>query len=359
MRILIVATQLRLPGRHGGSTHVSELAANLGKFGEVLIMAQLGSAQSGVVGVGLPIRTTGTVNRIVNYAYLPFALSIARRFRPDAIYERGSSYGLGMLLSKRMGVPMLCMVLDEHVTRASLVHAKKIISTTETTVPDEFRDKYVKVSWGANADAFHPEVKPVQSPLLSGFEGVTAGYVGSFKRWHGLDDLVAAAVRLKAKPLRWLMLGDGPERQRIEQLTVQAGVRDQFVFTGALEYRDVPGWVAAMDICLAPFRPEEHGASQGNFVLDPLKVFEYLAMSKPTITVDTPNIRSLVEHEEHALLVPSGDLNALVGALERTMGDPEAAKQMAERGRQLVLEKHTWYAHAKHLNSLFQEMTTA
>ncbi len=357
LRVIIVATQISLPGRHGGTTHVGELVRNLQRHGDVLVLGQRGSTQPGVVGVGLKLRVGRRANQALAYAYLPRALSAARKFRPDVIYERGSSYGLGALLSERLGIPMLCMVLDEHYSNRSLRRASKIISTTESTVPARYRDKFVKVSWGANTERFHPDVPPINSPLLTPFAGKTLGYVGSFKGWHGLEDLVQAATRLRDRPVRFLMVGDGAGRADIEALVRAAGLSDRFIFVGSVAYEEVPSWISAMDICLAPFREQQHGASKSGFVLDPLKVFEYLAMGKPTITISSDNIRALLRHGEHAWLFDSGNVASLTGAIEHVIDDLPAATAMAERGRNLVLERHTWAAHASHLHRLFREMS--
>jgi glycosyltransferase involved in cell wall biosynthesis len=118
----------------------------------------------------------------------------------------------------------------------------------------------------------------------------------------------------------------------------------------------VPRWLVRADLCVAPFRPAEHSASQGNFALDPLKVFEYLALGKPTITVDSGNLQALFQHEEHALLLPPSDRARWRSGIESLIANPEKAEAMATRGRQRVLERHTWAAHAAHLDQLFQEL---
>jgi len=356
MRTLIVATQVRLPGRHGGTTHVGELQRSLERFGPVRVLAQRGSTAPGVTGVAWPWRGHPLLARMTALAAFPHALREARSFGPDVIYERASSYGLGAMLSRALDVPMLCMVLDEHYARRSLVRARRIVSTTASTVPAAFRSKYVKVSWGANAEVFHPDVPPVDPSRLPSFSGTTIGYVGSFKRWHGLEDLVTAATRTRHLPVRFLLVGDGPLREGLERQAEAQGVAEHFVFAGSVDYDEVPRWIAAMDVCVAPFRPSGHQASNGEFVLDPLKVFEYLAMGKPTITADTANIRSLIEDRTHARLVPPGDVDALVAAIEAILESPADAAQMASQGRALVLERHTWAAHAAHLHQLFEEM---
>lgn len=365
MRTLIVATQIRLPDNHGGSTHVGELKRQLERYGPVLVLGKRGSTAPGVVGLGHGVKGPALLQRALARLQRRAALRAAQEFRPDVIYERGSSYGLGAQLSKALDVPMLCMVLDEHFSWASLERAQKVISTTADTVPAAARHKFVKVSWGANDELFHPDVPRIADDRLPPFDGLTLGYVGSFKAWHGLNDLVTVASRLSHHPLRFLLLGEGPERAPLIENVRRAGLEARFVFPGAVDYAEVPRWIAAMDVCVAPFHPSAHNASRDpragsptSFILDPLKVFEYLAMGKPTITVDTPNLRALFTHGEHALLIQPGVTEALIAAIERTVSDLAAARLMAERGRELVRERHTWGAHAEHLHRLFQEMVT-
>jgi glycosyltransferase involved in cell wall biosynthesis len=357
LRTLIVATQIRLPGSHGGSTHVGELISHLGQYGPVLALGRRGSTQSGVLGVGLALRMPRWLRPLAVRIELQTALRAARAFRPDVIYERASSYGLGALLSQRLGVPMLCMVLDEHYSWSSLKRAQFLVSTTAETIPESMRHKFVKVSWGANTQLFNADVAPVGEPALPAFDGFTVGYVGSFKRWHGLLDLVQAAAALHSRNVRFVLVGDGPERARVERAVQAAALSERFVFAGAVNYDAVPGWIAACDACVAPFRPEGHNASAGEFILDPLKVFEYLAMAKPTVTVSSANLRALFQQREHLLMVQPADIAGLCSALEELMNDPVAGRAMAERGKQVVLAKHTWAAHAAHLHDLFQQMT--
>jgi glycosyltransferase involved in cell wall biosynthesis len=248
------------------------------------------------------------------------------------------------------------MVLDEHYSPWSLKRASTLISTTEATIPAPYRRKFVPVSWGANTKRFHADVVPVSTPLLPAFAGHTVGYVGSFKRWHGLTDLLEVSRRLSDLPLRFLLVGDGPERPALEAAVKTSGLQHRFVFSGAVDYAEVPGWIAAMDLCVAPFHPSQHSASKGDFLLDPLKVFEYLAMRKPTVTVNSANIQRLFKDGEHLRLVAAGNAQALSDSLKELVNDPAAAQAMAARGQAVVLQRHTWGAHATHLHALFSRM---
>jgi glycosyltransferase involved in cell wall biosynthesis len=185
------------------------------------------------------------------------------------------------------------------------------------------------------------------------------GYAGSLKRWHDLDLIVDVAKRLEHRAVRFVVVGDGPERARIESRVEAAGLGRRFVFTGAVPYPDVPRWLLRADVCIAPFRPSAHSASKGTFTLDPLKVFEYLSLGKPTVTTRTANIEALLEDGKDLLLVPEGDAAGFTHAIERLLDDPGAAERMTASGRSKVLARHTWAAHAEHLHQLMSRLVAA
>ncbi len=359
MRILVVATDIVLPGRHGGSTHVKELVDNLGKHGETLLLGCRGSLGEGIAPVGRPMRRFPAQLRHVDAARIfARARSVVADFAPDVIYERGTSYGVGAMVSRERGIPLLTMVLDRRYSWLSLLQAERIVATDpEAVVPKAVLHKAVKVSWGANEERFHPGIDGEAARVELGLgDAFVVGYAGTFRPWHGIDGLIRAAKRLPGDGIRYLLIGDGPGRADIERLVDDAGVRDRFVFTGAVDYADVPGLLAASDIAVAPFEPRFHKGSKAGFVLDPLKVFEYLALGKPSITVREPNIEALFEHEKDLLLITPGQDRELADAILRFKNDPALAEKTAASGRARVLAKHTWGAHAAQLAGLFRDM---
>ncbi len=165
---------------------------------------------------------------------------------------------------------------------------------------------------------------------------------------------------LERKPGRrphLLLVGDGRQRNHIEQRAKSLGLLDSVTITGRIAYEEVAPALAASDLCVAPFNPDLHNLSKKRgFALDPLKVFEYLALGKPTITVRSQNIQDLFEHGTHLRMGKAGDVAELAENIEWMMNNPEDAKSSAALGRDIVLKSHTWAAHAAHLASLFEEM---
>jgi glycosyltransferase involved in cell wall biosynthesis len=360
MRILLVATDVQLPGNHGGSTHVAELFEGLSKRAATRLIAAQGSEGEGIVGLGQPLRRGSRFLRHTDaLRLLPRALEEARRFKPDVIYERCSSYGLGAELSIATGAPLLTMVLDERYSWLSLMRANKLVATRLDLIPKLVRHKGCLVHWGANVERFDASIDATQTRAALGLATTdfVVGYAGSFKRWHGLSSLVEAAAHV-SENARFLMVGDGPARPEIEALVSARGLTSRFLFLGSVPYEQVPSRLAASDVCVAPFDPEQHGPSRelGSFVLDPLKVFEYLALGKPTVTIRAENLLRIFDHKTHILLYEPGSVSQLAQALSWVKEQPDEAVAMARRGHELVLQKYTWQAHADHLFELFEGM---
>lgn len=362
LRMLVVASDVKIPDQHGGSTHVQELVTGLRRHGEVLLLASEGSSGEGVRGVGRRARRLFPFLRHLDARRaLPAALREAQAFRPHVIYERCTSYGLGAMIAERLDVPMLAMVLDQRYSWRSLRRAEHLVATRLDLIPEAVRAKGVKVGWGANPERFDAGLTGQKARVEYGLgDAWVVGYSGTFRDWHGLDTLVPVAEALKDTNIRFLLVGDGPEREKLERLATEGGVADRFVITGRVPYDEVPGLLAASDACIAPFVPDRHGPSRKHgFILDPLKVFEYLSLGKPAITINAANIAGLFDEGEHLHMVSPGDTAGYVRALRGLMEQPDRARAMAQRGRDHVLAHYTWEAHATQLVGLFRKMLEA
>jgi glycosyltransferase involved in cell wall biosynthesis len=178
----------------------------------------------------------------------------------------------------------------------------------------------------------------------------TVGFVGTLKPWHGLTTLVEAFALLRrhAANARLLVVGDGPERSRLEADLAQRGLQEAAVFTGAVAPQMIPGLLASMDVAVAPY-PES-----ANFYFSPLKVYEYMAAGLPIVASRVGQLAELLRHEETGLLCPPGDASALASALERLRGDEDLRKRLGSAARATAFQKHTWAAVARRIISLAQ-----
>jgi glycosyltransferase involved in cell wall biosynthesis len=171
---------------------------------------------------------------------------------------------------------------------------------------------------------------------------VVVGFLGSLRPWHGLDGLVHAMHRLAGRdaPARLLIVGKGPERERLEDLAAELGITEQIEWTGAVPEAQVPDALARMDIAVAPY------PALPDFYFSPLKLFEYMAAGLPVVTTSVGDLPELIEDGRTGLLVPPDDPEALARAIAGLASDPVRCRSLGEAARARVIERHSWQATA-------------
>ena len=358
MKIVYLAPNIPVPGSHGGSTHVTSVKHALEKTHEVLLVARRGSTERGALAVGFGL-APGLKHLMPAY-YLPKIAAEIRRFAPDVIYERYSAFGLGVMLGRWLSVPSVLMTLDRDASPVSFYGSDAIVATSDSFVHKRFRDKLTLVRWGVDPERFAgASGDEVRARLAPNGERLVV-YTGSCASWHGLDRLVDVAEGWSGPPTVFVIVGDGEDRARVERLARERGVVSRFAFEGRVAHDAIAPYIAAADACIAPYAPARHEIFRKHGMdRDPIKVFEYMALGKPTVTIDTERMRTLFEADEEAVLYAPDDARALTKALVDLFADPARAARIGEAGARLVRAKYTWDRHAAELTEVFERVVRA
>ncbi len=369
LRVLLVAPNVPLPGTHGGSAHVMGVASALAKRHAVMVIARVGSsarAVSGatVLGAGLGTARPGGVLAL-RALHCASSIGAVRRFRPDVICERNSAQGLGAALGRRLSVPVVTTVIDPDVERLSVERASCFVTTDVRLVPPGRRGDAHAVTWGVDPHRFHPSAdgESIRRELRLRADDVVVTYAGAFYPWHDLRTLVLAAERciaargVTAPRLRFVLVGGGRDAGSIARLVRRRGLSSSFTFVGRVPHVEVPRYLAASDVCVAPYDPERHPrfADRG-MIYDPIKVLEGLAAARPVITLDAPNLRRSFRDGEHLVLTPRADVGALAARISRLADDPDLRERLGKQGRALVCRSMTWAHHAEALTAIFRSV---
>jgi len=149
------------------------------------------------------------------------------------------------------------------------------------------------------------------------------GTVCSLRPQKELETALRALGRLAPhRPaLRFVVVGDGPERGRLERLAEEFGVPT--VFLGQRPNEEVPDLVAAMDVLVLSSRFEGM----------PLAVLEWMAAGKAIVASRVGGIPSILEDEQEALLVPPRDYAAFAQAIGRLLDDPAERQRLGDAAR--------------------------
>ena len=194
-------------------------------------------------------------------------------------------------------------------------------------------DKYVVIHNGIDVDelADPPPQDAARRVLGLPADAVVIGEVAHLVEHKGQRHLVAAVARLAptVPHLRLLLVGDGPDRQQLEDLVRQHGLAERVVFTGARG--DLLNVLAAIDVLALPSTFEGFGIVQA----------EAMYLEKPVVATSHGGSTEVVEDGLTGFLVPFGDVDALADRLSRLVGDRVLRVAMGARGRERVLSLFT------------------
>jgi len=155
----------------------------------------------------------------------------------------------------------------------------------------------------------------------------------------------------------FLAIGGGPEleplRARVAAARVPPG---RFVLTGPQSHDRVPLLLALPDVGVAPFVPSVYAPLRTfGFYWSPLKVFEYMALGLPVVTLDIPPLHTIIRAGHEGLLYREGDLNMLTTHLLSLADDPAARARMGVAARARVVAHYSWDAHCEQLERVLYE----
>jgi glycosyltransferase involved in cell wall biosynthesis len=180
------------------------------------------------------------------------------------------------------------------------------------------------------------------------FDGITIGFVGYLAEWAGIDLLIQAMAELRrgGNLVNAVIVGDGPARPGLEELTRHAGVAKQVEFLGRVPWTRVPGLLAGADLAYSGQR----AMAIGSMYHSPQKLYEYRAMGLPVVAAGHDDARRLIVDGSDGFLFKSDSVDSLAGALRAALAVPNLAA-MAASARASVTADHTWNARIETLLS--------
>jgi glycosyltransferase involved in cell wall biosynthesis len=192
--------------------------------------------------------------------------------------------------------------------------------------PSRYRDRLLRIDHG-----FEPKqtnLTRAETRLRLGLPA-DVGLLGSVARLHPTKNL-AAAIRLLSLRPEWhlALAGQGPDRQRLEELARALNVAERVHFTGELSPAEVGVFLKALDLFVFPTRMETFG----------LAVVEAAQAGVPVVANDLEVLREVlaVDGAPCALFADVDDLPAFARATERLLQDRELRTVLSARAAKLA-----------------------
>ncbi len=305
-----------------------------------------------------------------NLKAYPEVVRTIRSFRPDLVYERynlyndcvvaaaraakvpaflevNTPYAYQRRVYERLSYPWLAARMEARTWRRA--DRVLVVSTPlkryvmDAGVTEERIDVLPN---GVDLELFDPRHRAAREAGEA--EPVRIGFVGSLRRWHGVELLLEAVEPLAREGrARLVVVGDGPERIALERQARDRGIAAAVEFVGDVPHDRIPATMATFDIAVSP---------RSVFYQSPMKILEYMAMKCAVVAPDAENIRDLVVPDREALLFRPDDVGSLRDALGRLTGDRALRAHLGEEARRGVERRHTWLGNARHVLARWEEL---
>lgn len=412
MKILYVSADLGIPvqGGKGAAVHVRAMARAFRDAGHTVVLAagqlvkspwqapvpfdvpvvhvpptaeivHVSSRMRGyAAAIGAPSTAAGEVRRVLYNQEL--LTQLRQRFEhdpPDLVYERASLFGTaGLTFAREAGRPHVlelnAPLADEQRRYRQGGALRDLAEASETWLLGE-TDAVLAVSAplaacvaargvapervhvvanGVDIERFHPGSGTAVRTRLDLGDRPVIGFVGGLRPWHGVETLpqVVAALRTRHPDVHALVVGDGPLGAELKREIARLGLERHVSLTGAVPHDEVPAYIRAFDLALAPYPAASHA-----FYFSPLKIYEYLACGVPVVAARLGQIAEAVNDGHTGRLYAAGDLGALATLCADLLDDAAARARMGAAAAAVVAERHTWRHNAERVVRLAASLT--
>ena len=331
---------------HGDEVHLVTGPAE-GPEGDLFARAQ----RNGVPVVLVPELRRALAPRTDHAAYRRLRAEI-RRLRPDVVHTHSSKAGiLGRAAAHAERVPAVVHTIHGMpfhryerwwknrlyvaAERWAARRCHRIVSVADAMTEQAVAagvappEKFVTIHSGMEVETFLTPPRPpaeVRAELGLAADDLVVGKFARLFELKGHDDVIDAAGPLceRFQRLRFLFVGGGVWRARLEAKAAELGLADRFVFAGLVPPTRIPELIHATDAVVhASYR-------EGLARVLP----QALLCGKPVVSFDVDGAREVVADDQTGYLVPAGNVPVLGEKLGRLLGDAELRRRLGETGRE-------------------------
>jgi glycosyltransferase involved in cell wall biosynthesis len=207
------------------------------------------------------------------------------------------------------------------------------------------KDELLRNRFDSDRIEVHPPVPPRgNSSWESSFsERNYIIYAGQIIRGKGVDVLLESLAQVRV-PFTCFIFGEGSHRKYCEKLSCKLGLAKRVFFKGYVSPDEIAIFYRECSVvAVSSVWPEPFGAVG----------LEAMRFGLPVVAFDAGGIREWLTNGRNGFLVPWMDRVAFAARVEELLGDKALARQMGERGRQLVAEQYEFSKYIRGLEQMF------
>jgi glycosyltransferase involved in cell wall biosynthesis len=172
-------------------------------------------------------------------------------------------------------------------------------------------------------------------------------YAGLHGLFQGLDQVLRAAERLRKDRVRFILFGDGPDKDTLVKKVQGLGL-DNIDFYPPVPHKQMPPILASMDVAVVPLKSRIRGAV-------PSKIYEAMASGIPILLVADGEAMEIVREARAGVTVNPGDIDGLVSAVRRLASQSGWRREIGEAGRLAALKRYDRLTIAKKFEAVLRK----
>jgi glycosyltransferase involved in cell wall biosynthesis len=284
---------------------------------------------------------------------------IILEFKPDIIHAHyASSYGLIGALTKFH--PLIISVwgsdiyefpkisfLHKMILKYNLSKADYILSTSHIMAGEtkKYTDKAIEITpFGVDVEMFK------KSPVKRKKNEFIIGTVKTLSLNYGIDILIKSFhLVIKNNPklkLKLQIIGDGPDKLKLQQLAYSIGIRDSVEFLGQIDNNILPNYYNNFSVAVFLSISESFG----------VVAVEAMACECPVVVSNAEGFKEVVINNKTGLIVPIRDIEATAMAIQKFIDNDELRYEVGQNGRERVVNLYDWNKNVEHMLNIYNKV---
>jgi len=314
------------------------------------------------------------IHPLKDLAALAQLTKIFRETKPDIVHTHSGKAGvLGRFAAKRAGVPIIIHTIhgpsfgefQGALANAIFKTAEKSAGRHTThfiTVANAMTEQYLAAGIGTRDQytrifsgfPLEPYLNAKRDEALRSSLGIkptdfVLGKIARLFTLKGHDDLLDVGPELikRCPNIKFLFVGDGAWRERLQAKANALGLGDRVLFTGLVPPTEIPRYIGIMDALVHLSRREGL----------PRALPQALAAARPVVAYDCDGAREVCIENETGFLVKTGDLSALTNRIVQLANDSQLRERFGTRGQQFVAANFSVEHMVKQIADLYVRLT--
>jgi glycosyltransferase involved in cell wall biosynthesis len=147
-----------------------------------------------------------------------------------------------------------------------------------------------------------------------------------------------------------MIVGEGFLEKQLRELVLELGLEERVIFTGAVSHNEIPFYISAASVCVAPFKDTKVTRCKS-----PLKIVEYMACAKAIVASNVGEVRKMLGGV--AILRPPVDHHAIAEGIIVLLGDDNLRLNLGSAARTRAERRFNWSSTAENLLQAYNKIS--